>query len=135
MALDLYPPAPNSIAEQGSLLVTRPWLAFFQRLAKAAMQLLTGDVTSTSGGVTTITNNVVTVAKLQQVPTKTLLGRLAAGTGNVQIITIGSGFTEVGTTLNASGVAFVPVSTGAEPLLIVSNGAGSVLLTPYTYSQ
>ena len=29
-------------------------------------------------------------------------------------------------------VSYVPVSTGAEPLVIVSNGAGSVLLTPYT---
>lgn len=28
--------------------------------------------------------------------------------------------------------SYVPVSTGAEPLVIMSNGAGSVLLTPYT---
>lgn len=35
----------------------------------------------------------------------------------------------------ASGLAttsYVPVSTGAEPLVILSNGAGAVLLTPYT---
>ncbi|SRR5258707_2198808 len=137
MATDLYPPAPNPIAEDRNLLVTRPWLAFFQRVAQAAMQLLTGDVTSTSSGVTTITNNVVTVAKLQQIPSLRLLGRLTSGTGNVEILTIGTGFSESGTTLNALGAgnAYVPVSTGAEPLLIVSNGAGSVLLTPYTYSQ
>lgn len=30
------------------------------------------------------------------------------------------------------GVSYVPVSTGAEPLVILSNGAGAVLLTPYT---
>ena len=30
------------------------------------------------------------------------------------------------------GVSYVPVSTGAEPLVILSNGAGEVLLTPYT---
>lgn len=29
------------------------------------------------------------------------------------------------------GVSYVPVSTGAEPLVILSNGAGAVLLTPY----
>ena len=72
------------------------------------------------------------VAKLQQVPTKTLLGRLTAGTGDVEVLTIGTGFTEVGLVLNAGGTAYVPVSTGAEPLLIMSNGAGSVLLTPFT---
>lgn len=33
---------------------------------------------------------------------------------------------------NGSSASYVPVSTGAEPLVIVSNGAGSVLLTPYT---
>lgn len=31
-----------------------------------------------------------------------------------------------------TGGAYVPVSTGAEPLVIVSNGAGAVLLTPFT---
>ncbi len=31
-----------------------------------------------------------------------------------------------------SSVCFVPVSSGAEPLQILSNGAGLVLLTPYT---
>lgn len=30
------------------------------------------------------------------------------------------------------GTSYVPVSTGEEPLVIVSNGAGSVLLTPFT---
>lgn len=33
---------------------------------------------------------------------------------------------------SGSSASYVPVSTGAEPLVIVSNGAGSVLLTPYT---
>lgn len=33
---------------------------------------------------------------------------------------------------NATGGAYVPVSTGEEPLVIMSNGAGEVLLTPYT---
>lgn len=33
---------------------------------------------------------------------------------------------------SGSGVCYVPASTGAEPLVIVSNGAGSVALVPYT---
>lgn len=33
---------------------------------------------------------------------------------------------------NGSGVSYVPVTTGAEPIELVSNGAGSLLLIPYT---
>lgn len=66
----------------------------------------------------------------------TLLGRGDSGPGVPEEITLGSGLTMTGTTLSAtgggSGTAYVPVSTGAEPLVILSNGAGAVLLTPYT---
>ena len=39
----------------------------------------------------------------------------------------------IGSTSEATAsVCYVPVSTGAEPLEIMSDGAGSVLLTPFT---
>jgi hypothetical protein len=47
----------------------------------------TGDVTSTGDGATTIANNAVTHAKYQQVATDTIIGRTAAGTGNVTALT------------------------------------------------
>ena len=47
----------------------------------------TGDVTSVGDGATTIANNAVTHAKYQQVATDTIIGRTAAGTGNVTALT------------------------------------------------
>ncbi len=60
---------------------------------------LTGDVTATAGSNTTviandaittvkILNNNVTVAKMQQITTDSLLGRDTAATGNVEVITL-----------------------------------------------
>jgi len=53
-----------------------------------------------------ITNSVV-FDKIQQISTNTLLGRYDSGTGNVQLITIGTGLELDGDTLN---VSFVPGS-------------------------
>lgn len=47
----------------------------------------TGDVTSLGDGATTIGTNVVTNAKLAQVGTSTIKGRITAGTGNVEDLT------------------------------------------------
>jgi len=46
-----------------------------------------GDVTSSGDGTTTISANAVTHAKYQQVATDTMIGRTAAGTGNVTALT------------------------------------------------
>ena len=48
-----------------------------------------GDVTSSGDGATTISANAVTHAKYQQVSTDTMIGRTAAGTGNVTALTAG----------------------------------------------
>ena len=52
-----------------------------------------GDVTSVADGATTITNKVVTLAKMADLPTKTLLGRATTGTGAPEVLSIGTGFT------------------------------------------
>lgn len=63
-----------------------------------------GDITvSGSGGTWTIDNDAVTYAKIQNVTTNRLLGRVSAGSGDTEEITIGSGLTVTGTTLSASG--------------------------------
>lgn len=66
----------------------------------------TGDVTKIAGGTaTTIANDAVTYAKMQNVSAASrLLGRgSAGGAGDVQEISLGTGLTMSGTTLSASG--------------------------------
>jgi hypothetical protein len=64
---------------------------------------LSGDVTNSAGAVT-IANDAVTYAKMQNVSAASkLLGRGDSGAGDVQEITLGTGLTMSGTTLNSSG--------------------------------
>lgn len=84
---------------------------------------LTGDVTATGpGSVTaTISNNVVTYAKIQTANAHVLIGNPTASAANVSEITLGAGLTFVGTTLVASGSGgTVAVVTGTPPIVITS---------------
>lgn len=58
-----------------------------------------------------IAANAVTLAKMQQIATNSLLGRSTAATGNVEVITVGSGLLLATGTLSATGLA---VATQAE---------------------
>lgn len=51
-----------------------------------SVPLLTGPVTSAAGGATTITNDAVTFAKMQNIATDSLIGRDTAGTGDPEQI-------------------------------------------------
>lgn len=96
-----------------------------------------GDITVTnSGTVWTIDSNVVTLPKIQQIAELTLLGRSAAGTGNVEQLIIGAGLLLTGTTISVSGfgglfispmtstgdMIYRSASVNAERLPIGSNG-------------
>lgn len=84
-----------------------------------------GDVVSVSDGLTTIQPNVVSNSKLAQVPTETLKGRVTAGTGNVEDLTV----TQVQTLLNIEDGAQVNVETN---LTISSNDANTLVILPTT---
>lgn len=65
--------------------------------------------------------NGLTLDRLQQIPTETLLGRFDSGTGNVEIVGIGSGLAIVGTNLTATAVSGVTgVAASAGDILSVS---------------
>jgi hypothetical protein len=74
-------------------------------LAAGRFPALTGDVTTSAGSLaTTIANDAVSYAKMQNVSAASkLLGRGDSGSGDPQEITLGTNLSMSGTTLNASG--------------------------------
>ena len=65
---------------------------------------VSGSPVTSSGSITlNINNSAVTFAKMQNISTAKLLGRGTAGTGDIEEITLGTGLSFSGTTLNATG--------------------------------
>jgi hypothetical protein len=91
---------------------------------------LTGDVTASAGSnTTTIANDAVTYAKMQNVSAASkLLGRGDSGSGDPEEITLGTGLTMTGTTLSASGGS-IGGSTGTiNNRLLRADGTGGSTL-------
>ena len=98
-------------------------------LLAARMPALTGDVTTSVGAVaTTIANDVVTYAKIQNVSvTARLLGRATAGAGDIEEIVLGTNLSFTGTTLNAASSS--GATTALDNLASVAINAALVLAT------
>jgi len=80
-----------------------------------------GDITvSDSGATWTIDNDAVTYAKIQNVTTNRLLGRVSSGSGDTEEITIGSGLSVSSTTLSALGAPVVYIVKSADESVINS---------------
>jgi len=83
---------------------------------------VSGDVALANTGAITINNQAVTYAKIQNVTANKLLGRSNSGSGVMEEITLGTGLSYSGTTLN------VAVSA-ADSFGITIDGQGSVIAT------
>ena len=92
---------------------------------------LTGDVTATGPGsaAATISNGAVTYSKMQNVSANNrLLGRATAGAGSVEEISLGSGLSMSGNTLNVGTVSIAQGGTGQT----TANAALNALLPSQT---
>jgi Repeat of unknown function (DUF5907) len=108
---------------------------------------LTGDVTASAGGnATTIANDAVTYAKMQNVSAASLLiGRgSAAGAGDPQEIALGTNLSMSGTTLNATGggsaTPVVPqgrltLQTAVPVMITTQSAKTTIFYTPYQGNQ
>lgn len=85
---------------------------------------LTGNVTGSGTGsfAATIANDAVTYAKIQNVTSARLLGRATAGAGDTEEITLGTGLSYTGTTLNVDGSALAITSLTGE---VIGTGPGA----------
>lgn len=95
---------------QPGFLSAADWTTFNSKAASGSyITALTGDVAAAGPGsaASTIQANVVTVAKMQQVLTGTLLGRNTAATGNLEVLNtipsaVQDNITRVGTLVSGS---------------------------------
>jgi hypothetical protein len=119
-----YPPYQQPLVDRGGR-VTKPWQLFFLSLA----------------GGETLADGSVSFVKLEPIASPRLLGRGSAGTGPVEQLTLGTGLTMTGTTVNvtSSGVAalgyWTPITNGdalSPEMLFDSNGECIVGFVPTT---
>jgi hypothetical protein len=85
---------------------------------------LTGDVTAPAGSnTTTIAPTVVTFAKMQSIPTDTLIGRDTAGTGSPESLTVTGGleFTGLGGIQRSALTGDVTAAAGSGATTITAN--------------
>lgn len=97
----------------------------------ASITSLTGDVTAAGPGAAaaTIAANAVSFAKIQNIATARLVGRSTAGTGNLEVITVGTGLSLSGGTLSATGGGVTigsPVNGGSANRLLYGDASQNV---------
>lgn len=93
-------------------------------LAAARLPAFTGDVTSPTGSAAqTIANNAVTLAKMADIATASLIGRNSAGTGDPEVLSVAT----VKTLLNLTGT-----NTGDQTTITGNAGSATVLQTART---
>lgn len=86
---------------------------------------MSGDATIINTGALTISANAVSYAKFQQVTANRLVGNPTGSLANMSEITVGTGLSFTGSTLNASGVNLTgPVTSVGAATSITNNAVG-----------
>jgi hypothetical protein len=89
---------------------------------------MSGDVTITNAGLTTIGSQKVTYSKIQNVVTDKVLGRTSSGTGVVEEIAT----TGTGNVVRATSPTFVTPALGTPSAVVLTNATGLPLSTGAT---
>ncbi len=97
-------------------------------LPTGCMPALTGDVTNSAGSLaTTIAAKAVTLAKMADMATASLLGRNTAGTGVPEVLSAATSLALIGAQAsNANLTALAGLNGAAANLIPYFNGAGSM---------
>lgn len=80
---------------------------------------MSGDATIINTGALTISNQAVTFAKMQHISSQHLVGRHAAGTGDIQQISLGTGLSFSGSNLQVTG--FLPTTLTSANIIVGNN--------------
>jgi len=80
---------------------------------------MSGDATIINTGALTISNQAVTFAKMQHISSQHLVGRHAAGSGDIQQISLGTGLSFSGANLQVTG--FVPTTLTSANIIVGNN--------------
>jgi hypothetical protein len=116
------------------------WQNSFEKVAILSKLVFTGNVLVTPTGfgaatinipafdVSDIPTNGINFNYLPQIASNRLLGRYSAGTGDIQVITIGSGLTFTGSTLNASATSLTIQGTNNQIAVSPSGDTRTIAL-------
>ena len=119
----IYYPASRIYLKTSEAAVEQNLQEVFDFASTTLDEFLTGDVSVTSTGVVTISNDAVTLAKMQDISTERILGRVSTSTGIIQQLTAA----QVRTLLNVAegATAYVhPNHTG--DVTSIADGANTI---------
>ena len=92
---------------------------------------LTGDVTASAGSnTTTIANDAVTYAKIQNISTNNrILGRSSAGAGDIEELSVGTGLTLSSGTLSVTTNTYQPLDADLTAIAVLAGTSGILTKT------
>ncbi|MES3037593.1 MAG: hypothetical protein V4736_06770, partial [Bdellovibrionota bacterium] len=116
-----------SVSNTAALNSANIWVGDGSNIAQE--RTITGDATISNAGIITVVNSgissakiadqAVTLGKIANISTNTLLGRTTAGAGSPEELTIGAGLSVVGGVISApAGAATVTSVSGTAPITV-----------------